>query len=254
MEQGWIKFHREWLDNPIIAKDKDYLAVWAYLMLSATHTEKSVQFSNKIITLKAGQLLTSFREIEKKLDIHRCKITRIFTWLKSETLIKTETDNLKTLVTIEIRDTSQSQDKTQNETLSRHNQDTEQDRENEKEKRSKREKEKEKEINKNEKREEVCVYKGNTHGKPLSLGAYENVFVSSDWLTEFKSKYWYWDKIIDKLSVYKQAKGISNIDDTPYLELFALQDKDKYIRREETFDADDFFEAALRRSYADDED
>ena len=37
----------------------------------------------------------------------------------------------------------------------------------------------------------------------------------------------------------------------PYLELFAEEDKDKYIKKEDTFDADEFFEAALRRSYAD---
>ena len=85
------------------------------------------------------------------------------------------------------------------------------------------------------------------------LGKYENVFVSSEWLSDFKSKYWYYDKIIDKLSIYKRAKGISNIDDMPYLELFAFEDKDKYIKQESTFDADEFFEAALARSYADDD-
>ena len=128
---------------------------------------------------------------------------------------------------------------------------TEQETENEKEKRSKREKVKEKETNKNDKNERrVCV----THAELSPLGKYENVFVDNAWLSEFKSKFWYYDKVIDKLSVYKKAKGISNIDDMPYLELFAFEDKDKYIKREETFDADDFFEAAYRRSYANPDD
>ena len=39
MEQGWVKFYREWLDNPYIAKDGEYLAIWTYLMLNATHKE-----------------------------------------------------------------------------------------------------------------------------------------------------------------------------------------------------------------------
>ena len=48
---------------------------------------------------------------------------------------------------------------------------------------------------------------------------------------------------------------IANKDDRPYLEQFAIEDKDKYIKpcvsSYDTFDADEFFEAALRRSYAD---
>jgi hypothetical protein len=154
-QQGWVKFYREWLDNPIIIKDKDYFAVWCYLMLSAAHTEKRVQFGNEVITLKAGQLITSFRDIEKKLDIDKSKITRIFTWLKNETLIDTVSNHLKTLVTISVWDASQNQSETVNDTLSRHYQDTKQETENEKEKSSKREKEKEKEIYKKVRRKEA---------------------------------------------------------------------------------------------------
>ena len=127
---------------------------------------------------------------------------------------------------------------------------TKQETENEKEKRSKREKDKEKEINKNERMEEVCVY-GHTQENIFCLGKYENVFVDKEFYEKFKNAYWYYDKVIDRLSIYKKAKGIDNKDDMPYLELFAEEDKDKYIKKEDTFDADDFFEAALRRSYVD---
>ena len=254
MEQGWVKFYRGWLDNPIITKDTEYLAVWLYLLTNATHTEKEAIFNGKKITVLRGQLIVSCKEIYEQLKIERNKLNRILKHLKNEQLIEQQTNNHKTLITLARWDFYQGINEEQNEQPMSNQRATEQDRENEKEKRSKREKEKEKEINKNEKREEVCVYKGNTHGDLLPLGKYKNVFVSSAWLSEFKSKYWYWDKIIDKLSVYKRAKGISNIDDMPYLELFAFEDKDKYIRREETFDADDFFAAALARSYADDDD
>ena len=74
---------------------------------------------------------------------------------------------------------------------------------------------------------------------------------------KFKEKYWYYDKVIDKLSAYKKARNIVNSDDIPYLEQFAIEDKDKYIKpcgsSYDTFDADEFFAAALRRSYADDD-
>ena len=251
MEQGWVKFYREWLDNPIIMKDKDYLAVWTYLILNATHKERKEIIGSSQLTLNTGQVLISKRQMAEKLKINREKVNRIISLLESVSLIVSQANKHKTLVTIKPFLSFQSENVSQ----ACHSCVTEQDRENEKEKSSKREKVKEKEINKNEIREEVCVYKnkGDTHGDLLSLGKYENVFVSSEWLSDFKSKYWYYDKIIDKLSIYKRAKGISNIDDMPYLELFAFEDKDKYIKQESTFDADEFFEAALARSYADDD-
>ena len=151
--EGWVKFHREWINNPYIAKDGEHLAIWMYLMLNATHTEMQAQFGKEIITLKSGQLLTSYREIEERLKINRCKVNRVFEWLKKGTLIETAIGSTKTLVTISVWQDSQAIGETQNETEVRHNRDTKQDREKEKEKRSKREKEKEKEKNKNEKNE-----------------------------------------------------------------------------------------------------
>ena len=154
MEQGWIKFYREWLDDPIICKDWEYFAVWSYLMLKASHKEKKVQFGGEIITLKAGQLLTSYREIEENLKINRRKVEKVFCALKKGTLIGTVTDMRKTLVTIELWGSSQSPDGDSKGdtvgTVEGQCRDTKQETENEKEKRSKREKDKEKEIKKNE--------------------------------------------------------------------------------------------------------
>ena len=62
-EKGWIKFYREWLDNPIITKDSEHLAVWTYLFVKAIHTEKDSIFRGKQITLKAGQLLALQKDI-----------------------------------------------------------------------------------------------------------------------------------------------------------------------------------------------
>jgi hypothetical protein len=50
--EGWIKLHRKMLDNPIVNKDCEYLAVWIYLLLNATHKEYDVIFEGKRITLQ----------------------------------------------------------------------------------------------------------------------------------------------------------------------------------------------------------
>ena len=260
-QQGWVKFHREWLDNPIITKDSEHLAVWIYLNCSATHTEMECIFNNEKITLKAGQMILKQCDMAEYLKIDRFKVLRIFKCFENAHLITHITDKRKTLITLEPWAVYQGLN-TQPNALPLHVQCTsEQETENEKEKRSKREKDKEKEINKNEKNERrVCVGAhtyGHTQKDLLFLGRYENVVVSQAFYEEFKEKYWYYDKVIDKLSAYKKARNIVNNDDIPYLEQFAIEDKDKYIKPGssfDTFDADEFFEAALKRSYAKDDD
>ena len=51
--EGWIKLHRKTLDNPIITKDSDYLAVWIYLLLNATHKEYDVLFKALIFRINS---------------------------------------------------------------------------------------------------------------------------------------------------------------------------------------------------------
>ena len=51
--EGWIKIHRKILENPIVCKDADYLAVWFYLLLNATHKETPALFQGKKIILKS---------------------------------------------------------------------------------------------------------------------------------------------------------------------------------------------------------
>ncbi len=160
-QQGWVKFYREWMENPYIYKDGDHMAIWLHLLLNATHKEVKAQFGTEIITLKPGQLLTSYREIEEKLKINRRKVEKVFAMFKKGTLIGTVTDMRKTLVTIELWNTSQTEQGDSKRdtvgTVEGQCRDTNQETENEKEKRSKREKDKEKEINKNEKNERIYI-------------------------------------------------------------------------------------------------
>ena len=63
---GWVKIHRKILDNPIVCKDSDYLAVWVYLLLNATHQEYDTLFKGKRMTLQKGQLITGKIESEQR--------------------------------------------------------------------------------------------------------------------------------------------------------------------------------------------
>ena len=99
---------------------------------------------------------------------------------------------------------------------------------------------------------EVCV-RGDTHEK-IVLGTYQNVMVDREWYEAFSFQYSYADKVVNRLSLYKEAHGIENVKDEPYLIEFAEQDASKYIQRLPTYgDADEAFERAIARSYAEDD-
>ena len=252
--QGFIKFEREWLDNPIIRKDSDYIAAFLYIAVNVQFESREVMFGKEKITLRKGQMITTKRQIYESLGIERNKLDRIMRDFKSEELIKEQTNMHKTLITLLLVSDFQGKIKEQNEEPISNRQGSEQDRESEKEKRSKREKDKEKEQYKNVKIKEVCV--DSTHGK-IALGTYQNVFVDREWYEDFCYRYSYADRVINRLSLFKEAKGIENERDEPYLEEFAVQDRDKYqiTKRQPTYgDADEAMEMAFARTLEQDDD
>lgn len=98
--EGWIKLHRKLLENPIVCKDKDYLAVWIYLLLNATHTEYDTLFRGKRITLQKGQLITGRKSVSEKLKIDENKVQRILKTLENEQQIEQQKSNKNRLITI----------------------------------------------------------------------------------------------------------------------------------------------------------
>lgn len=97
---GWIKLHRKMLDNPVVCKDSDHLAVWIYLLLNATHDNYPALFKGKKITLKPGQLIAGRKNISMKLYISESKVQRILNLLKIEHQIEQQTSNQNRLITI----------------------------------------------------------------------------------------------------------------------------------------------------------
>lgn len=98
--EGWVKLHRKMLENPIVTKDGDHIAVWVYLLLNATHTEYDVVFKGERTTLQAGQLLTGRKSMSEKLKINETKIQRVLKCFESEHQIEQQTSNQNRLVTI----------------------------------------------------------------------------------------------------------------------------------------------------------
>lgn len=99
-KNGWVKLHRKMLDNPIIMKDAEYLAVWMYLLLNATHSEYPALFKGEKIMLQPGQLITGRKSIAGTLLISESKVTRILNTFEIEQQIEQQTSNKNRLITV----------------------------------------------------------------------------------------------------------------------------------------------------------
>ena len=99
-KNGWIKLHRKMLDNPIIMKDADHLAIWMYLLLNATHAEYPALFKGQKIMLQPGQLITGRKSIAEKLVINESKVRRVLDSFESDQQIDRQRSNQNTLISL----------------------------------------------------------------------------------------------------------------------------------------------------------
>lgn len=111
MNNGWIKLHRKMLENPVVFKDADHVAVWIYLLLEATHVDYPTLFGGKKIILKPGQLATGRKKIAEKTKVNEYKVMRILNLFESEQQIAQQKERYGSVITIlawdEYQDTAQ---------------------------------------------------------------------------------------------------------------------------------------------------
>lgn len=100
MNSGYIKLHRKILENPVVMKTPDHLAVWLYLLLNATHKGYDTMLEGQRITLKPGQLITGRKAISKALKINESKIQRLLKMFQSEQQIEQLTNPRCRLISI----------------------------------------------------------------------------------------------------------------------------------------------------------
>lgn len=97
---GYVKWHREFMNHPVIAKDPEHIAVWLYLLSNAAHTGYEVRFKGENIMLKPGQLITGSTTIAKKMKIDLNKVKRVINSFESSGLINRQKSNKNSLIAI----------------------------------------------------------------------------------------------------------------------------------------------------------
>ena len=109
MSDGWVKLHRRLLDNPR-ANDPDWIAVWVYLLLNATHAPRKAKFNGVIIDLKPGQLVTGRHVIADSTGVNESKVRRVLNALKSDQQIDQQAGAKSSIITVLKWDTYQNTD------------------------------------------------------------------------------------------------------------------------------------------------
>ena len=75
MDNGWIKLHRKFLDNPMSKKPKLTL-LWITLLLLANHKDKKFMWNGETIIIKEGQILTGRKQLSEQTGIPETTIER----------------------------------------------------------------------------------------------------------------------------------------------------------------------------------
>ena len=99
-DTGFVKLYRKMLDNPVVCKDADHIAVWIYILLSATWQPCEIMFEGKKTTLEPGQLVTGRQAIGVHSKINEYKVQRILKLFESEQLIAQQTTPRNRLISV----------------------------------------------------------------------------------------------------------------------------------------------------------
>ena len=100
MREFWLKLHRKTLDNPIVMKDGDHLAIWIWLLCEAAYAPHDRMFGKNRITLQPGQLITGREQIASELKINQSKVQRVLKLFESEQQIEQQTTRYGRLISI----------------------------------------------------------------------------------------------------------------------------------------------------------
>lgn len=97
---GWVKIHRKIKENWIWDKP-DYLKAWLDLIFKANYEDRRVLFDGEVSELKKGQFITSIRKLADEWGWSKDRVLKFLRLLEKDEMIRRNSDNKRTLITIE---------------------------------------------------------------------------------------------------------------------------------------------------------
>lgn len=100
--EGWVKIHRRILDHYLFQEDRVFskYEAWQYILLMVNHKENKFLLGNEVISVKAGQMITSQSKLMERFKWSKSKLLNFFSILEDDGMIKVETDSKKTTLTV----------------------------------------------------------------------------------------------------------------------------------------------------------
>lgn len=101
--KGWIKLYRNIQDNAMWKDDEpfDYRSAWIDLLLSATHSDTTLNVGGEELIVHPGQYFTSTRVLAKKWHWSRGKVERFLRLLEASHQTSHFSSHHGLLITIE---------------------------------------------------------------------------------------------------------------------------------------------------------
>lgn len=101
MSKGYIKLFRQIQDCWIWDTGRfDKRSAWIDLLMLANHGDKKIVFNGQYITIRIGQYLTSIRKLSDRWGWSVSTVSTFLSLLEEDLMIKKESDNHRTLITI----------------------------------------------------------------------------------------------------------------------------------------------------------
>lgn len=99
--QGWVKIHRDLLDNELWS-DKPFTKgqAWVDLLLLANHRDKNVLLGNCTELVERGSFITSELKLMERWGWGRKKVKLFLNFLESQKMIERNANNKRTAITI----------------------------------------------------------------------------------------------------------------------------------------------------------
>lgn len=118
MQEGWILLHRKLQECEIWANSQpfDMRSAWVDLLLLANHKDAEIIFDYKPMTVKRGQYLTSVRKLSARWSWSKDRTLKYLKLLESLGMIRRDSTNQRTLITIEKYDIYQNEQDTSKDT------------------------------------------------------------------------------------------------------------------------------------------
>lgn len=101
INSGWVKLYRKLMDNPIWLEERFTKGqAWVDLIMLSNFESRMVVCDGEKIVIERGQVFTSIVKLSKRWKWDRKTVSKYLVFLEKEGMIKKESDNKKTVITI----------------------------------------------------------------------------------------------------------------------------------------------------------